>query len=109
MEIIALSDMHGEFYNIKIEDCDVIVVAGDSELRNEIQSMDFLNWISKQPSKYKVVVAGNHCFFPYNNNAIFRRMALDKNVIYLEERRSIRWHYAGVLSISQKGVTIFLQ
>lgn len=74
MKLIALSDTHGthgeissDLYNLINEHPDIegIVHAGDASnskdpARNESELIDFLEWYSSIPLKYKIFTGGNH-------------------------------------------------
>jgi Icc-related predicted phosphoesterase len=61
MRIVAISDTHGLHRAVDIPDGDVLVHAGDClRLGNFAELRDFCDWYSKQPHRYKVLVAGNH-------------------------------------------------
>lgn len=86
MKIVALSDTHDNHRQIKIPDCDVLVVAGDFTChRNPVLAnyVDFNDWLRIQPAKRKIVVAGNHdTLFELDNN--FARSILTE-AIYLQD------------------------
>ena len=61
VDIVALSDTHGEHREVEIPSCDVVVHAGDCcESGDEEQIGDFFAWLSELPAKHKIFVAGNH-------------------------------------------------
>lgn len=61
MKIYAISDTHNLHSYIKIPECDILIHAGDATGRGSMEEiMPFLNWLSKQPAKYKILVPGNH-------------------------------------------------
>lgn len=70
MKICAISDIHGNL-NFAIKKCDLLIIAGDicpafrDPNRSAISQEEFLNnkfmkWISAQPFKECVFIAGNH-------------------------------------------------
>ena len=64
MKITFFSDTHTEHNMVIIPNTDILVFTGDCSGRGSRQdTIDFLNWFSKQPSKHKVMIAGNHDFF----------------------------------------------
>lgn len=61
MKIIGISDTHNLHNQIEVPECDILIHAGDATGRGHMNElMPFLNWFSKQPAKYKVMVPGNH-------------------------------------------------
>lgn len=90
MKIVAISDTHDNHRQIKIPDCDVLVVAGDFTChRNPILAnyVDFNDWLRVQPAKRKIVVAGNHdTLFELDNN--FARSILTE-ATYLEDSGTV--------------------
>lgn len=95
MKIVALSDTHGKHQQVKFEEkhlnADMFVYAGDftlnidpNPLSDEIKKKTqiFLNWMSRQPQKYKILIGGNHDFFAERKFAEFKTM-LPSNIIYL--------------------------
>ena len=61
MLIYALSDTHNLHNKVEIPECDLIIHAGDATGRGSMEELiPFLNWYSKQKSKYKVLIPGNH-------------------------------------------------
>lgn len=63
MKIVALSDTHGQHNAVKIPKCDVLIFAGDWTAGVHAQEQEtwaFAAWLSKQPAKHKIVIAGNH-------------------------------------------------
>jgi len=57
MKIVAISDTHGMHDKLKMPDGDVVVHAGDCSERGDLKSIvDFVQWYSKLPYKYKIMV-----------------------------------------------------
>lgn len=95
MNIVALSDTHGRHQEVKFDEkqlsADLLIYGGDftlnifpDPLNDEIkkQTQSFLNWLSSQPQKYKILIGGNHDFFADRKFAEFKEM-LPSNIIYL--------------------------
>lgn len=64
-EIVYFSDSHGQHNKLKIPTCDILICGGDFTLNGrQSEVLDFFKWFDRQPSLYKIVVAGNHdiCF-----------------------------------------------
>ena len=68
--------------------CDILIFAGDCSSRGLFREIKhFLDWFSKQPAKYKVMIAGNHDFgFEYidkkNENY---PIEIPDNITYLDD------------------------
>lgn len=61
MRIVCLSDTHGYHDAVTVPEADVLIVAGDfSSYGRLIELHEFNQWLGKQPTKHKIVVAGNH-------------------------------------------------
>lgn len=62
LRIVSISDTHGKHAKVRLPDGDVLIHAGDfmtyGDRLSEIAS--FNHWLSKQPHRHKVVIAGNH-------------------------------------------------
>lgn len=64
MKIIALSDTHTEHEKVSLPDGDILIFAGDFEIRRDRPTdlFDMIAWFSQQPHKTKIVIFGNHDF-----------------------------------------------
>ena len=62
MKILHISDTHGMHDRVgELPLADVLVHSGDfTNSGTEGEVLDFLNWLIKQPHRYKVFVVGNH-------------------------------------------------
>lgn len=59
MKVTCVSDLHGEYPDL--EGGDLLIVAGDlTAADTQNQHMEFLSWISAQPYRKKIWIAGNH-------------------------------------------------
>lgn len=92
MKIWHISDTHGYHGYLKIpeniENIDVIVHSGDcsnsrSIINNREEVLNFIEWYSSIPVKYKIYVAGNHDT-SIENNLITANNFTNKGIIYLE-------------------------
>lgn len=67
MRIAAVSDLHGKWSKVKIEECDLLISSGDYSFRGEPHMVkDYHSWLNKQPAKYIISVNGNHETFKDN-------------------------------------------
>jgi Icc-related predicted phosphoesterase len=94
MNITFISDTHTYMYDnnykeLILPEGDILCFTGDimSSGYNEGELIHFLKWISKQPFKYKIFIAGNHDRLledkPLIANDIISQYT-DKGVIYLK-------------------------
>lgn len=61
MRITIISDTHEKHSELNLEPGDLLIHCGDfTNKGNYFKIRDFLDWMVKQPFKYKVFVAGNH-------------------------------------------------
>jgi Icc-related predicted phosphoesterase len=61
MKIACISDTHMQHRSISILPCDILIHSGDIfSTGKELEVRDFFDWLSIQPSKYKLLVSGNH-------------------------------------------------
>lgn len=90
MKICCISDIHGQYSQIKLPKADILIIAGD--LTNSFWGNNYLaelvelnNWLTKTKKKFDKIlfVAGNHDICIYENKELFKSM-LVKDVIYLE-------------------------
>lgn len=72
MRIVSISDTHGLHSKVVLPGGDLLVHAGDFSNIGDLKDTErFLYWFSQQPHPYKICIAGNHDFLPYNNKHIF--------------------------------------
>ncbi len=71
IRICALSDMHGNIDNIKLNECDIAIIAGDSAPLNGFSKWNIYDqkkwfqnkmmpWIESYPNVQFVIIPGNH-------------------------------------------------
>jgi Icc-related predicted phosphoesterase len=63
MRIVTLSDTHSQHRDVKVQDGDVLLFAGDGEFRTAIDLINFNEWLSAMNHEHIIVIAGNHDFF----------------------------------------------
>ena len=67
MLILHLSDTHGKHHELRnLPPADIIIHSGDLTFAgSENEVMDFMEWFTALPYKYKIFIAGNHddCLF----------------------------------------------
>ncbi len=82
MQIICISDTHGQQDYLSIPDGDMLIHAGDLTLRGTASQInESLNYFAKLPHKYKIIIAGNHDFGLENKNP---DITMPPEIIYLE-------------------------
>jgi len=86
LKCIAISDTHTKHHYYEIEECDILIHAGDISSTGKMHNIeDFVEWFSKQPAKHKILIAGNHDFNFENKSKKETLKLLKKyNIIYLE-------------------------
>ena len=69
MKIVAISDLHGQFPEIKVEKCDVLCICGDIiplEIQTDVYKSknwlktDFIAWCNSIACEHILLIAGNH-------------------------------------------------
>lgn len=90
MRVVAISDTHMYHERITLPEGDLLVHAGDSTRRGELDDLEaFLTWLRDQPHRHKVLIAGNHDFcFETEKKRKKARALVEKmgNIIYLQDR-----------------------
>lgn len=86
MKIVLISDTHGKHDELILPEGDMVLHAGDlSGKGSEKEIVDFLNWYSSLPHKYKIFIAGNHDFFMESGDQESIKKIIPDNVIYLND------------------------
>lgn len=61
MRMVCVSDTHELHRELILPDGDILIHAGDSTYVGDPEKLaDFIDWLSSQPHKHKVFIAGNH-------------------------------------------------
>lgn len=85
MDLTIIADTHGIHDEIKLRPGSMLIHAGDiTEYGTEEEVINFLQWFSKQPFKYKIFIAGNHDLFLEECTAAKRKKIIPKDIIYLQ-------------------------
>lgn len=83
MKLVCISDTHMQESNVKIPPCDILIHAGDYDIRT-LDHLEQLNaWFYNQPAKHKICIAGNHDFYFQKLHSNMIQDILN-NTIYLE-------------------------
>ncbi len=99
MKIIAIADTHGLHHNVEIPEGDVLIVAGDICSWGRLSEIEeFSDWLSAQPCRYKIVIAGNHdeTFQANRDTAEKALVQRSDDIIYLQDS-----------SVTIEGVTFY--
>lgn len=85
MNIVCVSDTHGQHHSIDVPLGDILIHAGDITRVGALHEIeDFLLWFSELPHQYKIFIAGNHDKgFEKNKQQILAK--IPSNIIYLED------------------------
>ena len=91
MKILVISDTHGQHQHLDLTkyEADVLVHAGDWTRGHDIgllETEQFMKWLSEQPFKHKICIAGNHetSVEDYNSD-----IPIPDNVIFLKDSEVI--------------------
>lgn len=75
-KVICISDSHDKHDEIYVPSADILIHAGDATMTGTRQQLtDFVIWLSIQPTKYKVWIAGNHDFGMETDQAAYAMWA----------------------------------
>jgi len=76
LKIIAISDVHEQWYNIKIPECDILISAGDYSYKGKPEVvMNFHRWLNEQEAGHIISVNGNHELFVEKNFQLCKEIA----------------------------------
>ena len=98
MKLCCISDYHSQFRYVspsQFEPHDVTVFTGDwtgprAPLPSRATTLDFLEWLSRLPSRHQIFIAGNHDRTPIDDPAGFRQMVAQyPTITYLENEYTI--------------------
>lgn len=87
-KITAISDTHGSHHGVTIQECDVLIHAGDCSSNGSKEAVrDFIKWFAAQPTKEKILIAGNHDWLFEKDPRDARRLLrlYGKGITYLED------------------------
>lgn len=85
MKLVCLSDTQGQHARLTVPPGDMLVHAGDWSSASEPLD-DFFDWLEAQPHAHKVLIAGNHDFYPERCAEDFRsKVSPIPRVVYLED------------------------
>ncbi|MHA1737418.1 MAG: metallophosphoesterase family protein [Candidatus Heimdallarchaeota archaeon] len=82
MKIVALSDTHTQHNKLDIEKCDILLYAGDFEIRNISDLMEMKRWLLSIDAKHRVVIFGNHDFTDHYATSVLKDL-FGENIHYL--------------------------
>lgn len=81
MKIVAISDTHRKYRQVRVPDGDVLIHSGDVDLWNGDDVFDFCEWFEAQPHSYKILVPGNHDKVAFEKEMIKRMFNGDMNYL----------------------------
>lgn len=72
------------------EPCDVMAFSGDESnerdpLPNALEFYDFIDWYAEQNATHKIMIAGNHSAYIYQNEKHARKEIENRGIIYLNK------------------------
>ena len=84
--ICCISDTHTKHDKIVVPDCDILIHAGDATFNGDgDEVMKFMTWLSWQPAKHKIFIAGNHDWNWVHANTAWRDCAKAMGLVYLQD------------------------
>jgi len=91
MKLLLLADIHCQQDHLNnLPSADVMIVAGDfCSYGNSKEAARFLQWYEKQPSPFKLLIAGNHdrCFeYPEKRASLLSKAP---SIIYLQDQEIV--------------------
>lgn len=85
MQIVCISDTHGQHHALKLPPGDMLIHAGDLSTRGKSDELrDFLHWFASQPYQHKIFIGGNHDFLLERESKFFRTM-VPRGCTYLND------------------------
>ena len=109
LRICAMSDLHGTLpfaNNYNLEQSDITIICGDTvpldyqrsdELTEDWFANEFREWVIQFPTKYIILIAGNHDFWMFKHNKEYVQQKFQEwfmgKVIYLEDEM---YEYKGI-------------
>ncbi|WBL26015.1 metallophosphatase domain-containing protein [Zunongwangia sp. HGR-M22] len=85
MRLVSISDTHNKHEDLQLPDADILIHCGDfTEGGSKKETLNFLEWFSKQPHTHKILVAGNHDFYLEKHQQEISNI-IPNNIIYLED------------------------
>ena len=85
MNITFISDTHGLHDRLNLNAGTVLVHAGDiTEYGTEEEGIEFLEWFSRQPFTYKILIGGNHDLFLETLTLRKIKKLVPEGIIYLQ-------------------------
>ena len=82
--IVALSDTHGKHRQISIPNGDLLIFAGDFEIRNNLDLFEMSEWLNELPHKRVVAIFGNHDFTEHSEIKYMKQMFERVNLLFNE-------------------------
>lgn len=92
MKICMLSDVHEQWHNLVVPECDLLVSAGDYSYLGRQHIVDsFHYWLSMQKAKHIISVQGNHEVWVEMNfqEARDRVHKIDKRILFVADQEAI--------------------
>ncbi len=86
MQLVLISDTHGQHQSVDVPAGDVLIHSGDLTLDGEREVvLDFVSWLAEQPHKHKIFIAGNHDRWVQDNSDELMAVSRQLGVHYLQE------------------------
>ena len=94
MNIVGISDLHGQLSGYTIPEADILCICGDIsplKFQFDIPSMDgwfkkrFIPWCQEQPVEQVYLIAGNHDNFLENRHYTIHKYLMGTKINYIED------------------------
>ncbi len=72
-KLVIISDTHTFHKNVALPEGDILIYAGDAEIRSDMELMFFINWFGTLNFQHIIWIGGNHDFYLeqlYNSNVV---------------------------------------
>jgi len=85
MRLVGFADIHHNTqYVDSLPEGDVLIFAGDEDIRSFEDLINFITWFIGFSHKHKIWIAGNHDLYLEHNYDLVKRVSKEAGVIYLD-------------------------
>lgn len=84
LKVVAISDTHGQHRQVTVPEGDVLIHCGDFCKYGDTKEVkDFIEWLTEQPHKHMIIVAGNHDKPAEKKPRMIRELFENEHIAYL--------------------------